>query len=92
MSWIKKIILLTIMMIVLIFIGIYLYYFQFGGLEQLIQSQVSKAIKDQKDISFTLGDIKGNFVSGIELNELSIFYDDSLNFYKIIYFPKLKAA
>ncbi|MEA1981712.1 MAG: translocation/assembly module TamB domain-containing protein [candidate division Zixibacteria bacterium] len=84
--------LLTVIVIVFLFIGVYLYYFQFGGLKQLIQSQVSKAIKDQKDISFTLGDIKGNFVSEFELNELSVFYDDSLNFYRVLYFPKLKAA
>ncbi len=88
----KKIIYISLIIIVLLVSGTFLFLFELGGFEEIVQKQLSESFKEQSDIKFTIGEINGNILSGIELKSLSIFYDDSASSYRLIYFPKITAA
>lgn len=71
---------------------VYIYLFQFGGLESIIKNKLSHVIKPENKINIDFEDISGDYVNGIELNDVDIYYVDKENKYRIVHIPHLSTA
>ena len=70
----------------------YFYIFQFGGLENIINNKISSLVDEKYLLDIKIKDIEGNYFSGFVLNDIDVFYNDSLNRYKLLHIPKIKTA
>ncbi len=70
----------------------YLYVFQFGGLENIVNDKLSSLVDEKYLLDIEINEINGNYVSGFVLENIDIYYNDSLNRYRIVRIPKLKTA
>ncbi|MFZ5980119.1 MAG: translocation/assembly module TamB domain-containing protein [Candidatus Zixiibacteriota bacterium] len=89
----KKILLVTLAALVVVLVGGYLYIFQLGGLESLVNNQVHKMIAGGRyPIEVQIGRIKGDYFSNIELERINVAYSDSLYHYRMLYVPRMKLS
>ena len=88
----KKIVLWTLLAIVVITAGAYLYLFKMGGVESIINSRIEAIARQNYKLDIHIGDIKGDFFSGLVLERVTVFYDDSVNRYQLLTMPRLSTA
>ncbi len=70
----------------------YLYVFQFGGLESIVNNKISSLVDEKYQLDIEIKEINGSYLSGFELEDIDVFYNDSLNRYKILRITKIKTA
>ncbi|MEA3296647.1 MAG: hypothetical protein U9R56_02150, partial [candidate division Zixibacteria bacterium] len=89
MRLIWKIVLSVLACLVLVFAGFYVYFFELGGLEKLVNSQIASLLSDRYNLDVMIGKITGNLFSGLTLEDVSIFYVDSSRSYLLVDCPSI---
>ncbi|MFQ5452640.1 MAG: hypothetical protein ACE5D6_00435, partial [Candidatus Zixiibacteriota bacterium] len=87
-----KIIFYIFIGLVLIIGGLYLYLFQFGGVERIINNKISSLVEEKYLLDINVGGIKGNIFSGLIIEDLSVIYDDSISRYQLLKLPRISTA
>ncbi len=77
---------------ILLLISISLYLFEFGGLEKIINAQVAALIEEQFDLELTVGEIRGDIISGIVLKDVVIHYRSPTTRYRLAFLPRISIA
>lgn len=77
---------LSIFLLLFVF---YLIVFQFGLLEYFVNYKLNQIVEDKFPIRIQVGDIGGNYLSMLEINNITILYDNGENSYNMAYVPHL---
>ena len=85
----KKIFLTFVILIVVIIGGGYLYLFQLGGIERIINGRIDSLIEARYPLQINIGRIKGNYFSDLVLKDVEVIYSDSNYHYRMLYAPRL---
>jgi len=80
----------TVAIIVLIG-GVYLYLFQAGGLESIVSKKIQDLVTDRYGLSISIGNIGGDIVSGVVIENIRVNYADTLGQIELLVIPKLLA-
>lgn len=88
----KKIILVILILVVVILGSGYLYLFQLGGIENIINSHISALVEGKFPLEVTIGRVKGNFFSDLVVKNVTVVYTDSSYHYRILFIPELNFA
>lgn len=70
----------------------YSYFFHLGGMERAINSQISALLGDDSPVLIRVGRVKGNLLSGVVVNDISVVYCDSITAFHMISIPRLTAG
>lgn len=70
----------------------YLYVFQFGGLENIVNNKISSLIDEKYLLDIDINEINGSYLSGFTLHDINVYYNDSLNRYKLLRISEIKTA
>ena len=92
MSWFKKTILLSILIIVVGLIALNLYLFKFGGIEKIVNDQLASMLESRYNMSITIGEMGGNLYDGIILNDIELIYRGTSTPYTLLKIPTLSAG
>ncbi len=92
MTIIKNILLYGAAVMVVIILGLYFYLFHFGGLEKIINDRLSSTLEKRYNVDVTIGKVEGSLWSGVELEKISVFYADSLDYYRLAQVARLSTA
>ena len=76
----------------LILISAWIYVFYMGGLENIANDRIDSIIKEKNNLEISIGDIKGDLMTGVIIEEVNVFYDDGITRYQILKLPHLEAA
>ncbi|MFH1372641.1 MAG: translocation/assembly module TamB domain-containing protein [bacterium] len=76
----------------LMLISISLYLFEFGGLEKIVNAQVADLLEQQYDLELTVGEIRGDIVSGMVLEDVVIHYRSPTTRYRLAFLPRISVA
>ncbi len=87
-----KIILYLLAVLGLIAGGAYVYLFFLGGLERVVNSQLDNLITDEMPLDVKIGKIEGSLLSGITLENLTVYYKDPLHHFRMLYLPSVEAV
>ena len=68
----------TLLAVVLLGIGTYIYLFPAGGLEGIVNKTVNDLLPEELGVDVRIGELRGNIVSGVILEDVSLVYTDSL--------------
>lgn len=77
---------LSIFLLLFVF---YLTLFHFGFLEYLVNYKLNQIVKDKFPIEIVIGDIGGDYISNLEIKNITILYDDGQSSYKMAFVPHL---
>ncbi|MCP4706711.1 MAG: hypothetical protein GY865_19105, partial [candidate division Zixibacteria bacterium] len=75
-----------------IFVFLFLFYisvFHLGLLEYFVNYKINQIIKGKFPVEIQIGDIGGDYFSKLEINDITIIYDDGKNIYDIAFVPQL---
>ena len=92
MTIIKKILLYGAAVTLVIMLGLYFYLFHLGGLERFINDRLSATLEKRYNLDVTIGNVDGSLWSGIQLRNISVFYADSANYYRLAQVEHLSTA
>ncbi|MCK4631855.1 MAG: translocation/assembly module TamB domain-containing protein, partial [candidate division Zixibacteria bacterium] len=92
MRRLRRIVLSFFTGVVLLVVSVALYLFVFGGLEQVLNQQLRQLAGPQNNLELYIGKISGDFLSGIELENVAVHYIDSSTQYLIAEIPRLEVA
>ncbi|MFQ6007451.1 MAG: translocation/assembly module TamB domain-containing protein [Candidatus Zixiibacteriota bacterium] len=87
-----KIILTVLIGIVLLAGSLYLYLFQFGGVEKIVNKQLASAFATRYNLDIIIGSISGDLLSGIILENVLVYYVDSTHRNLILNLPRISAV
>ncbi len=79
---------LSIFLILFVF---YLIVFQFGLLEYFVNYKINQIVEDKFPIRIEVGDIGGDYLSMLEIYNITVLYDDGKNSYNMAFVPHLMA-
>lgn len=85
---VKILIGLPLSMILFLFV-LYFVLFQFGLLEYIVNYKLNQIIEDKFPIRIQIGDIGGDYLSTLEINNITILYDDGESSYDMAFIPQL---
>ncbi len=75
--------------IFLFLIVCYFTLFHFGLLEYSVNYKLNQIIKDKFPVKIQIGDIGGDYFSTLEINNITILYDDGVSSYNMAFIPHL---
>lgn len=84
-----KIFMFTALALIVIVGGSYLYLFKFGGIENIVSNKVDSLVKEKYKLDIKFGKITGSFFSQLVIEDINIFYDDSVNHYQLLKLPRV---
>ena len=87
-----KIILYFLLVLFCVGLSGYLYVFQFGGLEKIVNDKIASLVDEKYLLDIDIREIKGSLFSGFELNDVNVYYDDSINRYQLLKIPHIKSS
>jgi len=76
----------------LFLIGGWIYIFHMDGLESIANSRIDSIIKEKNNLEISIGEIKGDLITGIIIENVDVFYDDGVTRYQLLKLPHLEAA
>ncbi len=88
---VKYLLYITLVVFIIALSG-YLYVFQFGGLESMVNKKIASLVDDKYLLDINIKEIKGSYLSGFIIEDVDVFYNDSLNRYKLLRIPKISTA
>jgi len=86
-----KIISYFFLALLLIILGLYLGIFHLGGMEYIVNRELTEAIEGKYKASLHIGEINGDFINFLEIKDIVIFYDDGTVNYEIARISRLIA-
>ncbi len=89
--WIK-VALVVVFSLVIVIAGLYLYLFKLGGVERIINSKLNSLVGQRYRLDVTVGKVKGSFLSDLLVENVTVFYDDSLRRYQLLSIPRLSTS
>ena len=92
MKTFKKVLLAVLTGILLLVGSLWIYLFQLGGLERIANVRIDSLIEQQYNLDITIGKVKGDFLSGFILEDVTAYYVDSTTRYLILDVPRLSTA
>lgn len=87
-----RIILYSFFAFLLLLIGAWIYVFYMGGVENIANNRIDSIIKEKNNLDISIGNIKGDLITGIIIEEIDVFYDDGNIRYQLLRLPSLEAA
>ncbi|UCE25818.1 MAG: translocation/assembly module TamB domain-containing protein [Candidatus Zixiibacteriota bacterium] len=87
-----KIIAITILTLVLLIGGAYLYLFHLGGIETVINAKISGLVEQRYRLDVKIGRVKGSFLSDLVVENVVVYYDDPTRRYQILTVPRISAS
>ena len=81
-----------ILILGLILLGAYLYFFTFGGVEKMVNDKINALVSEKYPLDIEVGSIKGGLTSHLVIEDMTIYYHDSLHHYQLLKLPRLKAS
>ncbi len=75
--------------IFLFLIVFYFTVFHFGLLEYFVNYKLNQIVKDKFPVKIQIGDIGGDYFSTLEINNITILYDDGVSRYNMAFIPHL---
>ncbi len=88
----RRIILAALTGIVLLVGSLFLYMFKLGGLERTLNAQIDSLVEQRYNLDVTIGQVKGDFLSGLVLEDVTVYYVDSTGHYRLLDLPRLSAS
>jgi hypothetical protein len=88
----KRRILWGILMVFLVAIGSYIYLFPAGGLEGIVNKTVNDLLPEELGIDVRIGELRGNIISGVILENVSVWYADSIGATELAHASRVVAA
>ena len=85
----KKISLTVVLIVVLAATVTYFYVFRWGGLEIIINSRLESLAKAGYRIEVRIGDVKGDFFTGLVLENIQVRYVDTALTYELADIPRI---
>lgn len=76
----------------LFLIGAWIYIFHLGGLENIANNKIESIIKGKHNLQVSIGEINGDLITGIIIENINLFYDDGITRYQLLELPQLEAA
>ncbi len=92
MRFLWRIIFYSFCTFLLFIIGAWVYIFHMGGLESIANSRIKSLIKDKHNLQVSIGEIRGDLISGIIIENINLYYDDGITRYQLLKLPQLEAA
>jgi len=92
MRTIKKVVLAVVAGVVLLAGALGVYIFLFGGLERIVNAQIASLVEQRYNLEITIGDVKGDFFSGLILEDVALYNVDSSARYQLLDIPRLSTA
>ena len=71
MRTLRRIVLAVLIGILLLVGSLYVYIFRLGGLERIVNAQVASLVEQRYDLEVTIGNVKGDFFSGLVLEDMT---------------------
>ena len=87
-----KFFIIVVIALGLIIGGAYLYLFKWGGIEKIVNNRIASLVGTKYKLDIKVGKISGNIYSTIDLKDITVYYDDSLNRYQIMKIPSLETS
>ncbi|MCX6828536.1 MAG: translocation/assembly module TamB domain-containing protein [candidate division Zixibacteria bacterium] len=84
-----KIPLILLSTALVLLVGVYLAFFQFGLLEYMVNRKLQNMIGQNLPVKVQIGRISGDYYSRLVLLNLDVSYDDGSNDYTMAYIPRL---
>ncbi len=75
----------------LVMIGVYVYIFYLGGLENYVVKEVNRTLAGPENLRVSLDRIKGDLYSGVQIEGLSIDYIDSTRRFNLVRVARVTA-
>ncbi len=92
MSRTRKIVVTLATVSMLALLGIYVYAFWLGGVEQIVNGRLEAILSDKYDLNVRVGKLSGDVFTGLILEDVTVSFDDSVNQYQMLYLPRLSTA
>ena len=92
MRQLRRILLALLIGVVLLIASLYCYLFVFGGLEKVVNNQLRNLTDPRNNLEIFVGEISGDFLSGITLENITLHYADSSYYYLVALIPRLEAS
>ncbi len=87
----KRSLVVTLGVILVALVGVYLYFFELGGLERVAIGQLKGLLDQDKRFTISVGEVDGTLISGIILRDVTIHYADSTREFTPLYISQLTA-
>ncbi|MEW5994267.1 MAG: translocation/assembly module TamB domain-containing protein, partial [Candidatus Zixiibacteriota bacterium] len=87
-----RIVLALVLGVVLLAGSLWLYLFPFGGAERIVNSQLDSLVTPRHNVEIRVGNISGDLLSGVVLEDVSIRFTDSTGEYVLALLPRVAAA
>lgn len=87
-----KILILSVLTLILVATAAYVYLIPMRGLERIVTSGINDEIRDRYNLEASVGNIRGNPITGLMLENITITYTDSLGSYEVLRLPRLTTA
>ncbi|UCC43582.1 MAG: translocation/assembly module TamB domain-containing protein [Candidatus Zixiibacteriota bacterium] len=87
-----KILFLTLCALIVIAGAAVAYFLLLGGLERSVNAQISSFIGQDSPLSARVGNIKGNIISGVVIEDISVRYFDSVYNYEVMHIGSTTAG
>ncbi|MDF1545869.1 MAG: translocation/assembly module TamB domain-containing protein, partial [bacterium] len=88
----KKTVIIVLTSVVALFLGLNLYLFKLGGMEKIVNDQLTKYLESKYNLTVSIREMGGNLYDGMTLHDVNLYYDDSVSFYSILHIPKMSAG
>ncbi|MEW6413490.1 MAG: translocation/assembly module TamB domain-containing protein [Candidatus Zixiibacteriota bacterium] len=86
--WIK-VSLIAALSLAVLFAGGYLYLFKLGGIERIINAKLDAVVGQKYNLDVSVGKVKGSFLSGLLVEDVTVYYDDASRRYQLLHIPRL---
>ncbi|MEA2030504.1 MAG: translocation/assembly module TamB domain-containing protein [candidate division Zixibacteria bacterium] len=71
-------------------IGLWVYFIYLGGMERMANSKLEAMLAGQPDIKASIGKVNGNLISGLNIEDVEVYYDDGTIRYLMLEIPHLE--
>ncbi|HVP07460.1 MAG TPA: hypothetical protein VMS71_06425, partial [Candidatus Acidoferrum sp.] len=92
MRWWKKLLLAAALIVTAIVIASYYYLFHAHGLERIVSDQLTKLIGQNYPLTVSVGNIRGNPLSGLIVEDILVGYRDAIGSFPICRAKRLTAT
>ncbi|MCK4573042.1 MAG: hypothetical protein KAU36_01665, partial [candidate division Zixibacteria bacterium] len=92
MRRLAKILFAIFTVLLLIAVGFYLYLVPFGGMESILNRKLDSLLQGKYQLDITVGEIKGDILNNLMLEDVTVYYGDSLTGYRMLQLPRLSTA
>lgn len=89
--WVRIILYLVGLLLISCF-GIWFYLFQMGGIEVIVNKQITSALKNSRNLEVTIGEVSGSIFNDITIKEISASYVDGEKRQLILHIAALTAT